>query len=271
MDDDIQKVIRHIRQEIGTAKLGAAKPDDAFPYAAVALCIIDAIFSIQATYETTWKTVCRWATRHKWELCRWRAQQERQEHTTTDFLRLMEPYEDRFDEIAKREFRNEQKIPAGAKTEITKAEAVIRFARVLQQFGIETLDEALKIGRSGKVRSEIEKIPGHGPGVIYNYFLMMVGWEDAVKADGMITRFVGDSLGRKSPADPQRSEILVRTASRILITEFPNLTPSLLDNVIWRYQRGVSKEKSVSRHKSDSNKYPWEIAAMDCAKYRNAR
>jgi hypothetical protein len=167
MDDQIEKVIRHVRRTIDATRLRNANSDNMFPYAAVPLCTIDAIFSIQWKYKHVWKFVGKWAKRHGWELCRWRAQQNGEQHTTSDFLSLMEPYGNRFSEIADHEFTH-HKIPAGKPTEILKAEAVVRFARVFKGFGIETLDEALEIGRSSKVRSEIEKIPGHGPGVIYN-------------------------------------------------------------------------------------------------------
>jgi hypothetical protein len=224
VEQDIQQVVRHVLRQIGKEQLSAAKRDDAFPYSAVPLCVIDAVFSIQAVYIGTWRTVSRWAHLHKWEMCKWRAPDR---HFTSDFLNIIAPYGDRFNDIAEVEFCNSQRLVPAAKTSITKAEGVVRFTRVLKDFGIETLGDALKLGWSSKLRSEIEKIPGHSTGTIHNYFMMLIGDNNAVKADSMITRFVANALGLKN-VQPPRAENAVREAAKALKAEFPNLTPSLL-------------------------------------------
>jgi hypothetical protein len=52
----------------------------------------------------------------------------------------------------------------------------------------------------------------------------------------MVTRFVANALGVPNVA-PALAEELVTKASAVLKAEFPKLTPSTLDNKIWKYQR----------------------------------
>ena len=147
-----------------------------------------------------------------------------------------------------------------------KAEAVYRFAKVLKTFGIETFEDALQRGRAGRVRSEIEKIPGQASGLSYNYFLMLVGDDTAVKADRMIRGFVADAW-RVPAVEARPAEEAVRAAAIALRPKFPELTPSRLDNAIWEFQRKKStKEADERRHQT----LAWVEAAKECARYKPA-
>lgn len=92
------------------------------------------------------------------------------------------------------------------------------------------------------MRKAIQAIRGQASGLSYVYFLILAGNQDGVKADRMVTRFVANALNVRNVA-PALAEELVRGASAILREEFPQLTPSNLDNKIWKYQRG--QEDSV--------------------------
>jgi hypothetical protein len=106
----------------------------------------------------------------------------------------------------------------------------------LRRFGIETFADVLRLGLRVSVRDSIRNIPGQTSGISYNYFLILAGHTDAVKADRMVTRFVADALGVQSVSQ-ELAETLVREASTVLRPEFPKLVPSVLDNKIWKYQR----------------------------------
>lgn len=192
---------------------------------------MDAVFSIGVRYESTERTVTDFCARYGWQRD---GRGKTKEHTTSEFLRILEPYENRWEEVANTVFRNRQRT--STRSGILKAEATFRFAKALQQFGIETFADVLKSGLRHDLRRAIKAIPGQGSGLSYAYFLMLAGNENGVKADRMVTRFVADVLGVRD-VPPEKAEELVRHASSVLRTDFPRLVPSSLDNKIWKYQR----------------------------------
>ena len=136
-------------------------------------------------------------------------------------------------------FRNRQRT--STRSGILKAEAVFRFAKTLQAFGIETFADALVSGTRADLRRAITAIPGQGSGLSFNYFLILAGNTNGVKADRMVTRFVADALGVRS-VQPESCERLVREASAALKQEFPTLTPALLDNAIWKLPTAADQQ-----------------------------
>jgi len=225
----IDKLVAYIRRTL--TDLNAAPTDAAYEYASVPLCVIDAVFSIGVRYESTERTVTDFCTRCGWQ----RDGRGRvKEHTISEFLKILQPYENRWEEMADRVFRNRQRT--SSRSGILKAEATYRFAKVLQQFGIETFADVLKSGLRNDLRQAIKTIPGQTSGLSYAYFLILAGNQDGVKPDRMVTRFVADALGVRNIA-PGIAEELVRSASKVLRPEFPMLAPSTLDNKIWKYQR----------------------------------
>lgn len=204
----------------------------AYEYASLPLCVIDAVFSLGARYESTERTVQDWCKRYGWRVARGEG---REEHRVTDFLNILQAYENRWDDIARDVFANRQRT--STRSGILKAEAVYRFSKVLQHFGIETFADSLRLGLRDDVRQAIKSIPGQGSGLSFHYFLILAGHTDAVKADRMVRRFVANALGMRD-VSPELAENLVRDASTLLRPEFPKLSPSALDNKIWKYQRG---------------------------------
>ena len=226
---DVDRLVAYIRRTL--TDLNAPPTDAAYEYASVPLCGIDAVFSIGVRYESTERTVTDFCSRYGWQRD---GRGRTKEHTISDFLRILEPYENRWEEMANKVFRNRQRT--STRSGILKAEATYRFAKALQQFGIETFADVLKAGLQNDLRRAIKAIPGQGSGVSYAYFLILAGNENGVKADRMVTRYVADALGVRNVA-PENAEQLVRQASTVLRAEFPRLVPSGLDNKIWKYQR----------------------------------
>lgn len=111
-------------------------------------------------------------------MCKWRTTDD---YTTSQFLDIITRYGDNFDDIAETEFHNHQRLIPSSSKSITKAEGVVRFTKILKCYSVERLEDALTIGWSSKLRSEIESIPGHSTGTIYNYFMMLAGDTNAVK------------------------------------------------------------------------------------------
>lgn len=227
--NDVEKVVAHVR--LNVKDLTAVLSDPAYEYASLGLCVIDAVFSIGVRYESTERTVNEFCARFKWQRDGRGTVPER---TIRELVDLLQPFENRWDDMATNVFRNHQRT--SARSGILKAEAVYRFTKILHSFGVESFVDVLKFGLRADLRQTIKMIPGQGSGLSYAYFLILAGHQDGVKADRMVIRFVANALGVPNVSQ-DIAEHLVRQASVILQKDFPTLVPSVLDNKIWKYQR----------------------------------
>src|SRR5207249_2063356 len=91
---------------------------------------------------------------------------------------------------------------------ITKAEAVYRFACILKSYRIETLADANSKAMNPRIREKITDIPGQASGLSFDYFLMLAGHTNVIKADRMICRFVASAVGRQSVSQAYARELL---------------------------------------------------------------
>lgn len=123
---------------------------------------------------------------------------------------------------------------------ITKGDAVQRWARTLQQFGIDVFQDAGRYFNAEvgpKIEQELHNIPGQASGISTRYFGMLLGDTQSVKPDRMIKRFVQNVLGYV-PKDDEL-QLLMRQVCAELSSKYPALTPASLDYAIWAYQRKV--------------------------------
>jgi hypothetical protein len=225
--DEIDSLVRRILSlnnreilDLSTAELQMRQ------YVSAPLCVIDAVFSLGVHYKSVENVVDRFCKRYHWRRF------DGVEHTVSELVAILAPFESRFDEIDV--FRNKQRT--SPRSGITKAEAVYRFAKVLQSHGVQTFSDVSKKRHSPSLQATIRSIPGQASGLSYNYFLMLAGHFDVVKGDRMVRRFVSDAIGRAvSQGDAER---LVISASDELKEAFPHLNAAILDNVIWGYQSG---------------------------------
>lgn len=224
---DVDKVLMRIRSldKRGIISLKSAELQ-LRQYASVPLCIIDAVFSLGVRYKSVENVVDGFCERHRW------SRFSGKEHTTSELVAVLTPFENRFEQVDV--FRNRQRT--SPRSGITKAEAVYRFAIALKSHEIETLKDVKKKGKQPALRAAITRIPGQNSGLSYNYFLMLAGDVDVVKADRMVRRFVDTALGRSVSQDGAQ-ELVVR-AAKVLSGDHPNINPVILDNVIWGYQSG---------------------------------
>lgn len=225
---EVDRLVQHIRETLGN--LDAPLPDNEW-YSSLALCVIDAVYSIGVRYESVQSAIsnfCWWA---HWEKDLPKAPRE---YTISEFFALLEPFNRDWDQIADEVFSNRQRTsPRGG---ILKAEAVFKFAKVLKKYGIEKYESIPLEGLNYKVAADIQGITGQGSGLSYKYFLMNAGNTREVKGDRMITRFVGEAVGIPGISGDE-AEDLVRAAADVLQAEHAELTPYKLDNLIWNYQR----------------------------------
>lgn len=223
--DEVTRLCRACEQALSASQGSIHIPDG---YLSVPLCAIDAIYSIGVRYEGVENVVERY--RSYWLAHGVDANSPA--HTTAQFLREFGARDD----LGTTLFGNRQLTsPRGG---IPKADAVLRLIKVLgsRDFDIQTTDQLRAHFKDEKLDAAVRSIHGQSSGISAKYLFLLAGVEDAIKPDRMIVRFVSASIGRKvTPLEAQ--DLLVETVPS-LRRAFPDVTPRLLDHVIWHSVRG---------------------------------
>jgi hypothetical protein len=222
--DDIAALARYCEEHLD---LAGAPSTDGCDYACLPLGIIDAVFSLGAHYASTRNTVRRFCAfvRSHW-MCKAAAGL-----SVSDFLVMYETLG--IQSMAEQVYQNRQRT--SPRHGILKAEAALRFAETLRDFGVEDLKGAADIRGMPSFEATIRIIPGQGQGTSLLYFYMLTGSVDHVKPDRWAHRFVEHAIHRSLDSQAL-SDALVR-ASALLREEYPHLTPRALDALVWRYQQ----------------------------------
>jgi hypothetical protein len=214
--------------------LSSAKLSEEYFYQSLPLCIIDTVFSIGVKYDSTREVVIRY--------CKHTSQsrihagidfppQNEQESISSFCAR---PEQSDLNSMARCVYQNRQRT--STRNGILKAEAVLKFARVLQTFGVEYFQDLSKVINDRAFDSTLRTIPGQRSGISIQYFWMLAGSENFVKPDRMVVRFLEDVLSRKINSVEEAAELL-QVASNHLLKDFRNMNPRLLDHEVWKYQR----------------------------------
>jgi hypothetical protein len=203
-------------------------------YASLPLCVIDAVFSINTRYAAVENDVGRVCERLG--LARFAAVSgvhpaRSAQLSISEFLGRVET--STIDELASQLFGNRQRT--STRNGILKADAVLRFARVLQAGRVEHLQDTVGLGERADVEAGVRRIAGQSSGLSWRYFLMLSGDDTRVKPDRMIRRFLARALGREPALDD--AQVLLERVVAALRPECPALTPRLLDHLIWRAER----------------------------------
>ncbi len=213
--------------DISSVELG-----DEYGYPSVPLCVIDAVFSIGANYVATQNTVRRFreffSIPEKSEIY---PPDTADQLSISEFIKIYDEYG--IEGMTDRVYQNRQRT--STRMGILKTEAVLRFSKVLSRFGVEYLLDVQKVIGNLGFEAEIKKIPGQRSGISLRYFYMLIGEKNYIKPDRMITRFVEQVTGKSYSAE-EITRLLIG-ACDLLVTDYPNLTPRMLDNLIWNYQR----------------------------------
>jgi hypothetical protein len=112
----------------------------------------------------------------------------------------------------------------------------VLFAKALKSAGVEDFLDVQDEARVAAARRSVSTVTGHKSGISFDYLMMLAGDDSFVKADRMICRFVANALGCHQ-VSPAHARMVVASACQHLAEECPNLTPRLLDHLIWLYQR----------------------------------
>lgn len=225
---DYQKVAALCEAKLDLAHVAAG--DDS--YQSLPLCVIDTVFSIGARYTSTKNTVGRFCTYFGLKCFSPNKRPPVEEQfSITEFIQCYETRGIRF--LAQNVYQNTQRT--SARGGILKAEAVLRWTQVLQQYNVDYFQDFDSLIGNPDIEAAIQQIPGHGSGVSLRYFYILTGSTDYVKPDRMILRFIQVATGRW--VSVCEAETIIVQACHILQQEHPPLKPAVLDNLIWRYQR----------------------------------
>lgn len=204
-------------------------------YSSMPFCVIDSVFSIGVRYEGVVNVVERFCEYYGIN------QRAKRKHTipkkneqisTTEFLKLFGNKTPKF--LAENVFNKQR---TSTKNGILKSEAVLRFLKILKDFKIESYQDIPKLVTNEYFEACIKSIPGQRSGISLKYFFMLAGTDDLIKPDRMILRFLKDATGQTFTLS-QCQEVLTAVTLELNRKKY-NLTPRLLDNFIWNYQRWV--------------------------------
>jgi hypothetical protein len=216
--------------------LADARLSDEYYYDSLPLCIVDSVYSIGVDYPGTRNTVIRYCDRENVQRISTPLGSASDAYTVDQLLSNIAQYSDS-DFGAVSLFGNRRRT--SSRNGILKAEAVYRFATVLAQNGIQTLNDIRSASAEtiSAIESQIKIIPGQRSGISFSYFLMLSGDDGHMKIDRWLLRFVGDALGvaRYNNVSQAYEDLLVVCSE--LQRAYPNLTPRLLDHTIWSYMR----------------------------------
>ena len=226
--EDIQAFILHCER---TLDLAAIKPFTEF-YQHLPLCVIDAVFSMGVRYTSTQQVVERFCQHANLT----GMGTTKQPSITKQFSihQLTALYKQHSVEwLTENIYCNRQRT--STKNGILKSEAVGLFSQVLLDFGVNYLQDVVKVMSDKTFEDAIKAIPGQSSGTCLRYFYILAGSDDHIKPDRMVMRFVYDATGKWFSVD--ECHALIIEACKVLATQYPAITPSALDNAIWNYQR----------------------------------
>ncbi|MDY0311413.1 MAG: hypothetical protein RBR20_04740 [Desulfobacterales bacterium] len=232
LNEEQEKLADFLRKNV---ELDNPDVGDEFSYQNLPLCVIDAIFSINTNYASTNKVIerCKSAFfKNEDDVFENRKGKLNPSFTVN---RLIAFYENNsIDYMADKVYKNRQRTsPING---ILKAEAVLRFCKALNNFGVNKLEEIGKIIGNTEFENEIKNIPGQRSGISLSYFYILAGAKDYVKPDRMIKKILTEVLNRK--VSTKECHSLIFGSSLILEKEFPLVRACVLDNLMWKLQSG---------------------------------
>ncbi|MEW2378834.1 hypothetical protein AB0883_22415 [Micromonospora sp. NPDC047812] len=190
----------------------------------LALCVLDAIWSIGVRYSAVENVVRRYRQARRAE------GGDADRDTASDLLRFIDLLGGA-DEFALR-VGNRQRVSTHAGA-VRKADAVRRAAQALHETGAETVSDLRAVAagpNAARLKDVWLALPGQSSGLSWHYLLMLAGLP-GVKPDRMVCRFVARALERER-VPPAEAACLVKRAAVLL-----DVSPTALDHEIWRHER----------------------------------
>lgn len=196
-----------------------------YGYKSLVLGVIDSVFSISAKYESTFKTVERFASYTGIDLYN-------QEFLVSDFIGQYSEYSDI--KLAEEVFRNRQRTSTS--NGILKAQAVKEFINILDQHNIQTKEDLLKYPNKKDLKQKIAQIKGQKSGITFEYLMMLAGDTERFKPDRHIYRFFEEYLNY-GKLDEYKLNIAFKEQLITVQNKYERFTIRMLDNLIWKFVR----------------------------------
>lgn len=216
--------------------LSNTRLSDEYYYNSLPFCVIDAVFSIGIRYTITRNVVCNFTNKLQIQRLRGHANPYPKiegQFSNDSLLRIYEKFD--INELTTDFFKSRNRTsPTNG---ILKSEAVYLFSKVLKDFDVNFLQDVSKIIGNEDFEHAIKKIPGQGSGISTQYFYMLAGDDNFIKADRMIIRFIKSCIQQE--VSTKEAFDLITGANNLLSTAFPNLTPRILDHEIWKFQKNL--------------------------------
>ncbi|MEW1800344.1 MULTISPECIES: hypothetical protein [Streptomyces] len=199
-------------------------------WAHTSLCVLDAVFSINADYDRHTAPTChRYAT---WAGITSYLPAPEEQPLSQFVTHVRAAGVEAFSEQV---LRNRQRTRAHHAAP-RKTEAALQYAETLASHGVNTLADADALladtDRLKPVEHALAGIPGHGSGARLSYLWMLVGADDRIKPDRMILRWLEDVLHRRVTT-PEATRLITEAAAQL------GCTPWELDHAIWKTQRSL--------------------------------
>ena len=202
-------------------------------YKSLPLCILDAVYSIGVKYSSTAKVTERYIEYYDLDISRGVAGAN--EHTIKDFLKNIKDAGGA-KAFAEEVVHNRQRT--SSRNGILKAEACEMVARVCEKHGIDTLADFNNYDKKDELDKDILAVHGQSSGVMLKYLRMLAGNNNLIKPDRMVKRFVA-GFSSTITSDEELQELVSRAATEVLKLKYPNMTPRLLDYLMWEYQKNI--------------------------------
>lgn len=205
---------------------------DEYYYPSISQCVVDAIFSIGVRYVTTRATVERFSSHFGIPLLRNTTYLPQPDPFPISSL-LAEYQKSSPEHFAENIFVNRQRT--SAKNGILKAAAVKDYSVALARHGVNSIADVQSIIGDKSFEANAQGVKGQGSGISTDYFYMLCGRDDSIKADRRIISFVSRAHGGSISAIEARK--LLVNAFNELREKYPHLTLRLLDYLIWSYEK----------------------------------
>ncbi len=213
-------------------------PEEYF-YASLPLCVIDTVFSINVKYICAQNAVTRYCKYQDWT--KFQKPRVKGGHSISEFLTSLEGRSP--EQLATDLFGNRQRTSSSSG--ILKAEAVQLFATALVKARIDDFSD-INENRLISAKTDILKITGQSSGISFDYFRMLAGDDTLIKPDRMVQRYIEKALGvAPKEVDANKSRILLRGATQLLVERKYDWSPRRLDYAIWKRERGDESPTSA--------------------------
>lgn len=204
-------------------------------FSSVPFCAMNAIFSINTKYEAVLNALNRFCNHFDLTLAhnvKGEIPPVKKQKSVSEIYKLINEIDANV--LAKDIFQNRQRT--STTNGILKAEACVRFLKILKDFGVEFYQDIPKLIDNETFEDCIKRIPGQNSGTSLKYFFMLTGSKDQIKPDRMVLGFIKDATGLTLSATDALA-LVRQTVEDLKSKGYNHLSARHLDNLIWNFQR----------------------------------